>query len=149
MSDERWRLAGETVRDRRLSFHLTIEDASERAGISTAVWDVVEHARRTKFSPKTIRGIATALGWAPDWLDRVLSGEKPIDQDTEFIRHGRATATQPTKASVDMVVTRSQRDAFSLDDRLARLPARERALAQAQVSALLDVLEAQVRESSP
>lgn len=48
---------------------------------------------------------------------------------------------------IDAGLVRAPDDAFSVDQRIARLPARERRLVEAQVSALLDVLEAQVRES--
>ena len=45
------------------------------AGVSLATWRLLETAGRERYQGLTVRGVTSALGWAPDAIDRLLAGE--------------------------------------------------------------------------
>lgn len=113
----------QAIRNRREELRLTQEEAAAAAGISASAWRSIEARGHTSLRPSTARGVAEALRWTPDSVDRILAGGEP---EEEPVRPGQ-----------------DSRDAFSIDARVARLPDQERRRILAQVSAMLDVVEAE------
>jgi transcriptional regulator with XRE-family HTH domain len=77
--DDRWRAVAEAVRRRRLALGLTVPEAcAASAGmVSVAVWSILENARQDRYKERSLAGVAKALQWPPDAIERVLAGEDP------------------------------------------------------------------------
>ena len=48
---------------------------AEAAGVSLATWRLLETAGRERYQGLTLRGVTSALGWAPDAVDQLLAGD--------------------------------------------------------------------------
>jgi transcriptional regulator with XRE-family HTH domain len=68
---------GAYVAERREQLKLSKREAAKRAGISPTAWGELEANIRTP-SLSTQRGVATALGWPVDWMDRLTAGEPVV-----------------------------------------------------------------------
>jgi transcriptional regulator with XRE-family HTH domain len=75
--DESWERVAEAVRNRRHSLGLTQVEAAAAGGVSEPTWYLIEHARQDRYKPRTLRGIARALEWPEDAIDRIRRGEDP------------------------------------------------------------------------
>jgi transcriptional regulator with XRE-family HTH domain len=110
------------IRERRQVLDISQSEAATAAGISLASWNKLENGRMPgAISRPTKRGVAQALGWTSDSVDRLLRGEGPV-----LVESGSSTSTS-----------------FNIDDRLAKLPKEKQASARAIVDAVLASIEAE------
>lgn len=58
-----------------MTLRRTQQEMSETAGVSLATWRLLETAGRERYQGLTLRGVTSALGWAPDAVDRLLAGD--------------------------------------------------------------------------
>lgn len=72
-----WVRLGETMRERREALNLTQQQASEAAGVSLAVWSVLERGRNDNPKRKSLRGVDTALGWGHGSAEAIADGGEP------------------------------------------------------------------------
>ena len=77
---EDWKRVAATVRHRRAELGLSQEEAASASEgmISSANWRVIEGAGRTKYRPSSLIGVARALGWSDDSVERILAGGPPL-----------------------------------------------------------------------
>lgn len=68
--------AGLAVKHRRQMLRLTISEASALGAVSTTTWTNVEAGKPV--TQDTVIGVAQALGWRQDWLERLLSNEPVV-----------------------------------------------------------------------
>lgn len=79
---------------------------AEAAGLTRQGLADVRKGRRKRYQAITIHGVAKALGWGPDWYERLLAGEAPVEED-----HGTATS------QLDQIT----KDVAELQDRLSQV----------------------------
>lgn len=101
LSDE----AVRAVRERRLALSLTQKEAAAAAGITEDRWRVLEAGKARNPRPSTLRGVARALGWAPDAFARLEQGADPGELVDEA-----ATALDLARMLVTLGREREQRD---------------------------------------
>lgn len=68
--------AGFAVKHRRQMLRMTIAEAAALGAISTTTWTNVEAGKPV--TQDTVIGVAQALAWRQDWLERILAGEPPV-----------------------------------------------------------------------
>lgn len=71
--DHDWPAIGRVIRERRESLGL----AQGAGGVSAATWRKVEKAVDPPYRRATLVGIARALGWPDDAVDRIAAGRPP------------------------------------------------------------------------
>ncbi|MFN8052798.1 MAG: hypothetical protein U0Q22_15240 [Acidimicrobiales bacterium] len=86
------------IRERRASLGLSQEETAARSGgmVSTANLRVFEGAGRPTYRGKSLVGVARALGWPDDAIERIASGEDPAGLSAA----GRAPASGPSTDAV-------------------------------------------------
>lgn len=74
-----WTEVAEIIRARRVELGLTQEAAAAASNgrVSSASWRVIESGRQTSFRHLTLAGVAVALGWPTDAIDRIVAGADP------------------------------------------------------------------------
>lgn len=75
---ESWESVAEQVKRRRLERGLSQRGAADAAGVSPTTWQSLELHHKS-VGDLTKAGIARALGWPIDAIDRLLDGEDPAD----------------------------------------------------------------------
>lgn len=79
-----WEAVGHAVRERRLALGFRQRQAAALANVSDTTWGNVENARASSFDEMTKAGVARALRWSVDSIDRILRGEEPIEMPDEI-----------------------------------------------------------------
>lgn len=79
MASEAWKRVARAVRQGREQLGLTQAELASKAGVSEPTIRVLETARRTGYQRATLREIASALGWTPDSIDRILDDKPPVE----------------------------------------------------------------------
>lgn len=77
---EQWERVGERVRERRQLLGWTMRQAVERSAglIKDSTWSSIErNTMPGRYSARSLYGVCTALGWMPDGIDAILSGQEP------------------------------------------------------------------------
>jgi transcriptional regulator with XRE-family HTH domain len=84
MTPRTWEQVGDLIRRRRDALGLTREATVEKANrlvgsasLSTANVTILEKGRRDSYRPRTLIGIARALDWSDDAVERLLAGVDP------------------------------------------------------------------------
>ncbi len=77
LDDDAWRHAGRRVRERRVGLSLSEEDAARRAELDVSTWQRVERGGGRLCRRRRVEAVCTALGWAPDAIERMVVGEEP------------------------------------------------------------------------
>jgi hypothetical protein len=75
MSNTQWQRLGRRVRERREALHV-LQGAG---GVSVSTWRKVEKAVDPPYLASTLEGIAAALRWKPESIQRILDGGEPIE----------------------------------------------------------------------
>ena len=78
LDDSAWRHAGERVRARRVALSLSEEEAARRAELDIEIWQRVEGGGGRLCRRRRVEAVCTALGWAPDGIERMVVGEEPM-----------------------------------------------------------------------
>ena len=78
LDDSAWRHAGERVRERRVALSLSEGEAARRAELDVEIWQRVEGGGGRVCRRRRIEAVSTALGWAPDAIERMVVGEEPM-----------------------------------------------------------------------
>lgn len=101
------------VRRRREQLGLSQEEAAARSGglISTANLRVVEAAGRPSLRARSVLGLARALDWPDDALERIASGDDPARWRDSISAGEHRTVITPRVAGVDLA-TSDQLDAL-------------------------------------
>jgi transcriptional regulator with XRE-family HTH domain len=92
MTPQEWKATiGTRIRRRRIERGFSkMSDAARSVGISPSTWSPLETGRRSitaeiqtvpSPAPATIQLVGDCLGWADDWLDRLLAGDEPVEVD--------------------------------------------------------------------
>jgi transcriptional regulator with XRE-family HTH domain len=81
VSDD-WQFVADHVRARREQLGWTQAAAADASGVSEAVWNALENARQTSYKPRSLRLIATSLGWPPDGVDLLRHRQVPAVAST-------------------------------------------------------------------
>jgi transcriptional regulator with XRE-family HTH domain len=79
MSRTDWARLGRAIRERRE----TLRISQGAAGVSASTWRKVEKAVDPPYRRSTLLGIAQALRWQPESIDRILAGGEPVEYVTE------------------------------------------------------------------
>jgi hypothetical protein len=79
LDDDAWRRAGQRVRERRVGLSLSERDAAKRAELDVAIWQRVERGGGRLCRRRRVEAVCTALGWAPDAIERLVVGDEPSD----------------------------------------------------------------------
>jgi transcriptional regulator with XRE-family HTH domain len=83
-SGEDWDAVAEAIRDRLTETRMTQMDAASRARLSlTTIRELQHNLNPRRRRPQTLAAVSEALGWPPDYLDRVLHGARPEPHDDE------------------------------------------------------------------
>jgi Helix-turn-helix domain len=77
LDDDAWRHAGQRVRERRMGLSLSEEAAARRAELDVEIWQRVEQGGGRLCRRRRVEAVCTALGWAPDAIERIVTGEEP------------------------------------------------------------------------
>lgn len=73
-----WDAVAKAVSDRLAETRMTQMDVASRAQVSLTTLRELQHnlnPRRRR--PQTLSAVSEALGWPPDYLDRILRGDRP------------------------------------------------------------------------
>ncbi len=94
LDDDAWRHAGRRVRERRVGLSLSEEDAARRAELDVSTWQRVERGGGRLCRRRRVEAVCTALGWAPDAIERMVVGEEPklVGERAGHARAGHAAA---------------------------------------------------------
>jgi transcriptional regulator with XRE-family HTH domain len=77
-SDEDWDAVAEAIRNRLAETRMTQMDVASRARLSlTTIRELQHNLNPRRRRPQTLAAVSEALGWPPDYLDRVLRGDRP------------------------------------------------------------------------
>lgn len=93
----------QAIEDRRVELELSPGALAEAAGITRAGLVPVRKGYRRQYQDKVKLGVARALRWEPDAIDRLLKGEKPIPLDD-----GDQDPTDPGGASAELAELRDE-----------------------------------------
>lgn len=163
----------QAIRARLEELGLSMSAWKRASGVSDPILREMRDGARESFRPHDERRAEQALGWMPLSFPAIRTGADPKTRVATAMSADRARVLErlvelvsederrlaawlakegfspriSEREEVRDVAAERPADSFSLDERLAKLPARERRLVEAQVSALLDVVESQVRES--
>ena len=74
-TDATWQTLADAVRHRRLELGLTQQQVSERGAVSLPSVQNVERGLPHTYRDRTLIGLARALDWPLDAVDRILAGE--------------------------------------------------------------------------
>src|SRR5689334_1141133 len=78
----------ETIEARRRQLQLSPGEFSRRAGITRQGLAPVVKGHRRAYQDRVRFGVARALEWEPDAIDRLLAGEQPVEITGVVIGHG-------------------------------------------------------------
>lgn len=67
----------ETVEARRRELRLSPGEFAERSGLTRQGLGRVRKGEDREYQDSTINGVAAALQWGTDWLDRIRAGKQP------------------------------------------------------------------------
>ena len=77
LDDDAWKHAGQRVRERRVGLSLSEAAAARRAELDVEIWQRVERGGGRLCRRRRVEAVCTALGWAPDAIERMVAGEEP------------------------------------------------------------------------
>jgi transcriptional regulator with XRE-family HTH domain len=83
-SGEDWDAVAAAIQNRLAETRMTQMDAASRARLSlTTVRELQHNINPRRRRPQTLAAVSQALGWPPDYLQRVLHGDRPQARDEE------------------------------------------------------------------
>lgn len=84
----------EKIEERRLELDLSLGDFASQAGLTRQGLAPYRKGERRNYNDQAKRGVARALRWRHDAIDRLLAGVAPVALEDEFLesRHGSETA---------------------------------------------------------
>jgi len=111
-NQEAWEQVARQIYQRRLELGLTAHQAVERAGpgLSVTVLSLLENARQTSYSVRTIAALCRALDWTPDSIERIIDGRPPITADD----------TSPDEPTIEDRIAAIEAELEALKARLVR-----------------------------
>lgn len=118
----------EAIEDRRIELELSPGDFAAKAGLTTQALRPIRAGYRRKYQDRLKFGVAAALGWTPESVDRLLRGEPPL------LLTDRTAARQ-----------KGHSDSIDYNSRIARMPDHVRQT----IDDLIDQFEAQEAGDPP
>lgn len=115
----------EAIEGRRLALGLSPGDFAEATGLTAQGLMAVRKGYRRQYQDKLKLGVARALQWPPDAIDRLLSGEDPASFQ------GDDPPPSPLAGALDP-------DVIGLAARAGKLTPEQRAKVEGYIEALLD-----------
>jgi hypothetical protein len=81
-----WDCVAEAMRSRMAETRMTQMDVASRARLSlTTIRELQHNLNPRRRRPQTLAAVSEALGWPPDYLDRVLRGDRPEPHEDEVM----------------------------------------------------------------
>lgn len=77
-----WQAVADAINARMVRLRLTQRELSERSGVSLSTLRELQHGEKDRRrSARTLAAVSDALGWGPDYLHRIATGERPRTND--------------------------------------------------------------------
>ncbi|OLT41748.1 hypothetical protein BJF85_04915 [Saccharomonospora sp. CUA-673] len=80
---EDWAAVAKAINDRVKELGWRQRELAERSQVSSAiVREIQRNTVNRKRSPRTLESLSTTLGWNPGYLDAILNGRRPPEDDS-------------------------------------------------------------------
>ena len=112
-------VTGQSIRDRRVSFGLSVSESAREAGVGRQTWVRLESTPNHSPRPDVLAKVTAVLRWPLDALDRIEAGENP--------------AVLPTLCQMPDASSTVKTSSDSLLAALARLPEVDRLTFEAEI----------------
>lgn len=115
------------IEARRVERFHTVKDFAAAAGVSESVLADVRRGHRKRYAGKVKAGVARALEWPVDALDRLMRGEHPSTFPTVgYDEQGRVRGETPPPLAVEVQLATLRAQVDALQRRLDRLDQQHR-----------------------
>lgn len=101
----------DAIERRRLELGMTIGDLADAAGITRQGLDPVRRGEHRSYNDRTIMGVARALRWDVDWLDRLIAGRRPrevrgnlLPDDGEDWNQFKSSLSEEDRAAIRTII---------------------------------------------